>query len=98
MGTNLYGYIPGRVDSFIVISAHLRSWGISKNAGGADSIFNGADDNASGVATLLAIAKYFKEHPPKYHLYSPRLMPKSWGCRAPKHSLPACLSLPVRSF
>lgn len=68
MGTNLYGYIPGRVDSFIVISAHYDHVGISKNAGGADSIFNGADDNASGVATLLAIAKYFKEHPPKYHL------------------------------
>lgn len=68
MGTNLYGYIPGRVDSFIVISAHYDHVGTSKNAGGADSIYNGADDNASGVAALLAIAKYFKEHPPKYNL------------------------------
>ncbi|MGN6508849.1 MAG: M28 family peptidase [Chitinophaga sp.] len=68
MGTNLYGYIPGRIDSFIVISAHYDHVGIRKTAGTTDSIFNGADDNASGVATLLAIAKYYKEHPPKYNL------------------------------
>ncbi len=68
MGTNLYGYIPGRVDSFIVISAHYDHVGIRKTAGTTDSIFNGADDNASGVATLLAIAKYYKEHRPKYNL------------------------------
>ncbi|RPD38398.1 M20/M25/M40 family metallo-hydrolase [Chitinophaga barathri] len=68
MGTNLYGYIPGRVDSFIVISAHYDHVGTKKVTDGTDSIFNGADDNASGVATLLAIAKYFKEHAPKYNL------------------------------
>ena len=68
MGTNLYGYIPGRIDSFIVISAHYDHVGIRKTASTTDSIFNGADDNASGVATLLAIAKYYKEHSPKYNL------------------------------
>ncbi|MBO9152890.1 M20/M25/M40 family metallo-hydrolase [Chitinophaga sp. GCM10012297] len=68
MGTNLYGYIPGRVDSFIVISAHYDHVGTRKTGNTADSIFNGADDNASGVATLLAIAKYYKDHPPKYNL------------------------------
>lgn len=68
MGTNLYGYIPGRVDSFIVISAHYDHVGTRATANSTDSIFNGADDNASGVATLLAIAKYYTAHPPKYHL------------------------------
>lgn len=68
MGTNLYGYVKGRVDSFIVLSAHYDHVGIGKPNAGNDSIYNGADDNASGVATLLAIARYFAGHPPKYNL------------------------------
>lgn len=68
MGTNLYGYVKGRVDSFLVISAHYDHVGIGKPNAGQDSIYNGADDNASGVAGMLAIARYYKEHPPKYTL------------------------------
>lgn len=65
MGTNLYGYMKGAVDTFIVISAHYDHIGMKP---GADSIYNGADDNASGVAALLAIATYYKTHPPHYSL------------------------------
>ncbi len=68
MGTNLYGYVKGRVDSFIVISAHYDHVGIGKPNQQQDSIYNGADDNASGVAVLLAIAKYYAANPPKYNL------------------------------
>ncbi|RPE13615.1 M28 family peptidase [Chitinophaga lutea] len=68
MGTNLYGYVKGRVDSFVVISAHYDHVGIGKPNQEKDSIYNGADDNASGVAVLLAIAKYYAAHPPKYNL------------------------------
>jgi Zn-dependent M28 family amino/carboxypeptidase len=68
MGTNLYGYIPGQLKSVIVISAHYDHLGIKSNGESQDSIFNGADDNASGVGGLLAIAQYFKEHPPRYTL------------------------------
>ncbi|WP_343700502.1 M20/M25/M40 family metallo-hydrolase [Chitinophaga sp.] len=68
MGTNLYGYVKGQVDSFIVISAHYDHVGTGKPNAAGDSIYNGADDNASGVAALLAIAKYYASHPPKYNL------------------------------
>lgn len=58
-GTNLIGYIKGKSDRVIVISAHYDHIGITKSL-----INNGADDNASGVAGMLAIAGYFKDHKP----------------------------------
>lgn len=58
-GTNLIGYIEGKSDRVIIIGAHYDHVGISNSF-----IYNGADDNASGVAALLAIAKYFKQHKP----------------------------------
>ena len=59
-GTNLIGYIKGRTDDVIIVGAHYDHVGISNSL-----IYNGADDNASGVAGLLAMASYFKEHKPK---------------------------------
>ena len=58
-GANLIGYIKGTSDRVIIISAHYDHIGITKSL-----INNGADDNASGVAGLLAIATYFKDHKP----------------------------------
>lgn len=68
MGTNLYGYIPGKTDSVIVISAHYDHIGVNGAANKADSIFNGADDNASGVAAILGMAAWFAKHPPRHTL------------------------------
>ncbi|SFE68483.1 Peptidase family M28 [Chitinophaga sp. CF118] len=68
MGTNLFGYIKGKSDSVIVVSAHYDHLGIKKGQAGKDSIYNGADDNASGVGGLLSIATYFKKHPPEHTL------------------------------
>ncbi len=59
-GVNLIGYIKGKSDRVIVISAHYDHVGINNS-----EIFNGADDNASGVATILSVAKYFTENKPK---------------------------------
>lgn len=60
---NVIGYIegsdPALKSQFIVVSAHFDHIGM--NPGGADSVFNGADDNAAGTATLLGIAKYIKD-------------------------------------
>jgi aminopeptidase YwaD len=56
---NLIGYIKGTVhpDSFIVFTAHY------DHLGKMGSIyFPGANDNASGVAMLLSLAKYYSEH------------------------------------
>ncbi|MNW76420.1 Aminopeptidase YwaD precursor [compost metagenome] len=58
-GVNLISYVKGKTDDVIVVSAHYDHIGIINN-----EIYNGADDNASGVAALLSIAKHFKEHQP----------------------------------
>lgn len=60
---NLLARIPGSAPGgkVLVVSAHYDHLGVR---GG--EIFNGADDNASGVAGLLAVAEAFKIHPPKH--------------------------------
>lgn len=59
--SNIVGFIPGTESSkVIVITAHYDHLGTTE-AG----IYNGADDNASGTAGLLALAAYFSKHPPK---------------------------------
>jgi hypothetical protein len=61
MAPNLVAVLEGR-DSrlrteYVAISAHLDHIGVRR--GGPDSIFNGADDNASGVGGLLELAEAF---------------------------------------
>ncbi len=62
-GTNIIAYIPGKTDQTLVISAHYDHLGIING-----EIYNGADDNASGVAALLDFASYFKNNKPKHSL------------------------------
>ncbi len=59
---NVVALIPGteRKDEIIIYSAHWDHFGIGKAIEG-DSIYNGAVDNASGTAGLLAIAEAFKK-------------------------------------
>jgi hypothetical protein len=63
---NVLGYIPGYdyPDSFIVFTAHYDHLGQL----GKDVYFPGANDNASGCAMLLSLAKYYArpEHRPRY--------------------------------
>ncbi|WP_181303981.1 M28 family peptidase [Rufibacter sp. XAAS-G3-1] len=47
-------------DEYVVHSAHLDHMGISTPVKG-DSIYNGAHDNASGVASVLEIAKLYSQ-------------------------------------
>lgn len=60
-GINIISQIPGELDSVILITAHYDHLGIRDN-----QIYNGADDNASGTAALLAFMDYFKNDPPKH--------------------------------
>lgn len=62
-GTNIVGQIAGKnpTGPVLVISAHYDHLGIRDG-----QIYNGADDNASGVAGLLAIAEAFKAKPPRH--------------------------------
>lgn len=61
---NVIGYIEGTdeqlKDELIIVGAHYDHIGHKRNVeAGTDSIFNGADDNASGTSGMLAIAKAF---------------------------------------
>lgn len=60
---NVVGLIPGSYKTlqheYVVHSAHLDHVGIGRVVNG-DSIYNGAHDNASGVASLLEIARIYK--------------------------------------
>ena len=62
-GVNVLGMIPGtRVGwRYIVVTAHYDHVGMN---GG--QIYNGADDNASGVATMLELARRLKETAPEH--------------------------------
>jgi Zn-dependent M28 family amino/carboxypeptidase len=61
---NLAAIYPGSdaklKDEYVVMSAHIDHLGIGKPING-DSIYNGAMDNASGVASILEVADHFKE-------------------------------------
>jgi Zn-dependent M28 family amino/carboxypeptidase len=57
---NIIGILKGaetKNRKYIVVSAHFDHIGI--RSGQADSICNGADDNATGISTLLSVAQYF---------------------------------------
>jgi len=59
---NLIAYIPGEVDSCIMYSAHYDHLGFMGN-----KMYPGANDNASGVAMVLNLAKHFKSKKRKPH-------------------------------
>ncbi len=61
---NLIGYFPGtESSSCLVLSAHYDHLGVING-----QIYPGADDNASGVAALLASMDYFSRHQPRHTL------------------------------
>ncbi|MGJ8558808.1 MAG: M28 family peptidase [Litorimonas sp.] len=62
VGTNLVLIIPGQdpMGPILEITAHFDHLGVQ-----GDEIYNGADDNASGVGALLAILKSFRTASPE---------------------------------
>lgn len=60
---NVMGYIPGKTDTCITLIGHYDHLGMLGNA-----IYAGANDNASGVAMMLELGRYFKEHKPHYSI------------------------------
>lgn len=56
---NVLGMIPGKnPKEYVIVGAHLDHLGIDPALAG-DQIYNGADDNASGVSAVLQIARAF---------------------------------------
>jgi aminopeptidase YwaD len=61
---NVVGIIEGEnKDSLIVITSHYDHLGKVGN-----TLFPGANDNASGTAFMLNLAKYYSENQPKYNM------------------------------
>ena len=60
---NVVGAIPGKTnsDTIVIFSAHYDHIGIKQTNVGyiGDSVFNGANDNASGISVLIELAKYY---------------------------------------
>jgi len=58
--SNIIGVLEGksRKNEYVIVSAHYDHLG-TKESGEGDLIFNGANDDASGVTGVLALAEYF---------------------------------------
>lgn len=62
---NVIGLVEGEEkDSILIFSAHFDHLGMM----GKSATFPGANDNASGVAMLLNLAKYYTQNKPKYSI------------------------------
>jgi Peptidase family M28 len=61
--TNVVGMLPGKSkkDEYVVFSAHYDHLGIGRANPAMDSIFNGANDDASGTTAVILLANYFKQ-------------------------------------
>lgn len=83
-GTNILGFIKGAIkpEKYIVISAHYDHEGVKKG-----KIYNGADDNASGISALFAFAEYFKKHPPKHSVILAAFDAEELGLQGSKYYL-----------
>ncbi len=67
---NVIGWVEGKhpekKKEFLVMTAHYDHIGVTYRGPEEDSIYNGARDNAIGVATLLETAKVIAENRPDY--------------------------------
>lgn len=85
-GTNIIGVIPGTrvADKYIVVTTHYDHVGVNDG-----HIFNGADDNASGVATMLELARRLKVDPPEHSVLIVALDGEERGLLGAKHFVEA---------
>ncbi len=78
-GVNVIGYVRGQEETAFVITAHYDHLGVRDSL-----IYNGADDNASGVAALLAMMEYFKANKPRHTLVFAALDGEEMGLQGAK--------------
>lgn len=80
-GANVVGTIRGTRDPghYIVVTAHYDHIGVRNG-----QVFNGADDNASGVAALLALAAHFTSSRPEHSLVIAALDAEEAGLQGAK--------------
>lgn len=60
---NVVGLLPGKSkpEEFVIFSAHYDHIGIGRPNEKGDSIYNGANDDASGTSAVIALAHYFAQ-------------------------------------
>ena len=77
-GANVIGLVPGRERQLkrLVITAHHDHLGVRNGV-----LYPGADDNASGVAVLLAAARHFARNPPRHPMTFAALDAEEIGLR-----------------
>jgi hypothetical protein len=77
------GTDPGLADEVVIIGAHYDHLGRNPanalDPGAGDAIRNGADDNASGTAAVLELARLFKSRPAKRSLLFVTFSGEEWG-------------------
>ncbi len=62
----LPGSDPELADEYVVLTGHLDHVGIQPTEEeGDDEIYNGAMDNAVGIASMIEVARLLKDHPPR---------------------------------
>ena len=63
---NILGRLPGKThpDETVIYSGHWDHLGVGAADAKGDTIYNGARDNASGIAMILELARAFKAAPP----------------------------------
>ena len=86
---NVLAYLPGKTDEYVIIGAHYDHLGYGNYDSLAPSqigqIHPGADDNASGTAGVLELARLFaplKGQLPIAASCSLRSRAKNWDCSA----------------
>lgn len=63
---NVCGVKKGKTDKYLGFSGHFDHIGTNNKNG--DNIYNGADDDASGITTLVGIADYFRDKKPEFSM------------------------------
>lgn len=80
---NVIGIIPGTrcPDSMFVVTAHYDHHGHL----GKKQYYPGANDNASGAAMLMSLARYYSEHRPEYSIVFIAFAGEEAGLRGSTH-------------
>ena len=62
---NVVGIIPGKSkpNEYVIFSAHYDHLGYGRPNEKGDSLYNGANDDASGTTAVTMLARYFKKQP-----------------------------------
>jgi hypothetical protein len=65
MSQNVLGVLPGRgnlAGQWVILGAHYDHLGFDQVSADSIVVFNGADDNASGTALMLEVARYLSDY------------------------------------